>query len=207
MSRYGEQVLDRLERFVSDVEAGTSAELVLVLAHQAERYPDVPFKVGSLAGLAALVALVFLPLDFMAELLLLDFALAFCLGFAAGRFSPRLTRLLTTARRRAAGVGRAARSSFVERGVSLTRERTGVLVFISWLERRVELLVDIGVEKRIPLDELNAARRRFETADLFADFPDRLPGAFAPINELLERYLPCGDDNPDEIPNRPVVIR
>jgi len=50
MSRYGERVLDRLEGFVSDVEAGTSAELVLVLAHRAERYPDVPFKVGRLAG-------------------------------------------------------------------------------------------------------------------------------------------------------------
>ena len=39
---------------------------------------------------------------------------------------------------------------FMESGVSNTRDRTGILIFISILERRVELLADRGIAEKIP---------------------------------------------------------
>ena len=127
MSRYSEQVLEQLESFVEQVEQGTAAELVLVLAHRAERYPDVPWKLGALAGLISLAVLIFVPIEFAAEWLLLDVALGAGLGFLLGRAWPGAARILTTAGRRRAAVERTARAVFTERGVGLTRERTGAL--------------------------------------------------------------------------------
>src|SRR5208282_5063169 len=43
----------------------------------------------------------------------------------------------------------AARAAFVQQGVSRTRGRTGILVFVSMLERRVELVVDVGVDAKL----------------------------------------------------------
>lgn len=206
MSRYGEAVLDQLESFVEQVESGTSAEVVMVLAHRSERYLDVPFKVGCLAALATLAVLVYVPLDFMAELMLIDVMLAFALGYALGRFSPWLPRILTTRKRRQASVTRAARAVFNERGVSLTRERTGILVYISWLERRVEVLVDIGVERCVPQDRLNAALRQFLTSEPLLNFPMGLTAAFSPVRAVFDEFMPRPEDDTDEIPNRPVVL-
>jgi len=206
MTRYGEQTLDELERFVEAVEAETTVELVFVLAHRAEAYRDVPYKAGAIGALLSLLALIYLPFDFSPQLMIPDLLLGFGLGFLLGRASPAVTRWLTTARRREEAVLQAARAAFNERGVSLTRERTGLLLFVSWLERRVELLPDVGVEQRVPLDAWNAAWRQVDATQIFDGFPGSLAGAFAPVRVLLGEHLPPSADNPDEIPNRPVVI-
>lgn len=202
----GEQVLDRLEHFVAQVEKRTAAELVVVLAHRAEPYRDIPYRVGALAALAVLAGLLFLPAGFHPGWVLAETAVAFGLGFVAGHRSQRLARWLTTDRRRARSIEAAARRAFYERGVSLTRERTGVLLFVGWLERRAVLLADVGIERQVPLDEWNAVRRCLAGPEPMRDFPQGLIGCFEPVGELLAERLPAGADNPDEIPDRPVVI-
>ncbi len=63
---------------------------------------------------------------------------------------PGVKRLLTPAALRQREVARAARATFVERGLHNTRDRSGVLVYISWLEREVILVADSCVERRLP---------------------------------------------------------
>ncbi len=206
MPRYGQQVLERLEEFVEQVEQTTAAELVVVLAHRADRYPEVPFKLGALMGLLSLAALLFAPIGFHPGWVLLDVALGFGLGYGIGRLWPGSARWLTSPRRRSAAVERTARAVFTERGVSLTRERTGLLLLVAWLERRVVLMQDVGIDRCVPLGEWRLARRQLERADLFTDFPDNLPKAFEAVQHLLDRCLPRPEDDTNEIPNRPVVI-
>ena len=40
----------------------------------------------------------------------------------------------------------AARAAFVDQGISRTRGRTGILVFVSLFEREVEVVADVGVD-------------------------------------------------------------
>jgi len=202
----GEQVQDQLERFVVELEKRTSAELVVVLAHRAEPYRDIPYRVGALVSLVVLAGLLFLPAGFHPGWVLAETAAAFGLGFLAAHRSQRLARWLTSDRRRARSTEAAARRAFYERGVSLTRERTGVLLFIGWLERRAVLLADVGVERRLPLDEWNAVRRCLQGPEPMRRFPQGLIGCFEPVGELLAERLPAAADNPNEIPDRPVVI-
>jgi putative membrane protein len=65
-------------------------------------------------------------------------------------------------RAREAAARERARSLFLEHGVHATRERIGVLVLVSLLERRVELVPDTGLAARLPAaawDEVLAAMR------------------------------------------------
>lgn len=207
MARYSEEVLAKLERLVEAVEEETSVEVVVVLARRAEPYAEVAYRSGLAAALLALALLLYLPLEFSPHLILPDLLLGFAAGFALTRLSPRLTRWLTRASRRRASVDRAAAAAFQTRGVSLTRERTGLLVFVSWLEQELRLVPDVGVERRVPRDRWAAALRQLEQAGPLARFPDGLAEAFAPVRALLREHLPArDDDNPNEIPNRPVVL-
>ncbi len=62
------------------------------------------------------------------------------------------------------------------------------------------------LERQVPLDEWNAVRRCLAGPEPMRDFPPGLIGCFEPVGELLAERLPAAADNPNEIPNRPVVI-
>ena len=64
----------------------------------------------------------------------------------------------------------------------------------------------MGIDRLVPLGDWRIACKQLGQADVFRAFPDSLPAAFEPARTLLERHLPCPDDDTDEIPNRPVVI-
>jgi len=205
MARDDPRALEALEGLVAEVEANTSAELVLVIAHRAEAYPDAPWKAGALVGFAALGALVFLPWSFSEAWVVADTALAFGLGWLLGR-APAIRRLLTSPRRRALAVARAAREQWTARGAGLTRERTGVLVLVAWLERRVELLWDVGVDGKVPRAAWAEARAALGDPAVFRDYPEGLRRGLAPLGRVLAAHLPVRPDDRDELPNRPVVI-
>jgi putative membrane protein len=77
----------------------------------------------------------------------------FVVGALAGavvQLLPSVKRLLAPAVVRHGHVIRAARATFVERGVHNTRDRSGLLVYIAWLEREVALVADSGLERKLP---------------------------------------------------------
>jgi uncharacterized membrane protein len=205
--RYRKHTLDTLEKLATDFEALSSAELVVALARRSDKYADVPYKIGAIVALVTLLLVVYLPIQFSVEWFWLDTLLGFVIGWVIGRSFPRLTRLFTSRRRRAARVREAAEAVFVNRGVTLARERTGVLVYVSWIEQTVELLWDVGIEKKVPRTVLKAFRKDFERVALFQNFPNAFEPALQPLKKILDEKLPRPPDDANEIHNRPVVIR
>ena len=69
---------------------------------------------------------------------------------------------------------RAAEAAFTAQGISMTRERTGLLLYVSWHEHQFELLWDVGIGRCVPVPEWNAARRKMAEIQAFKGFPDSL---------------------------------
>jgi putative membrane protein len=67
---------------------------------------------------------------------------------AAGAFPP-LTRALTPPDEMARAVYRRAVEAFLEHGLFDTDERTGILLFVSLNEHRIEVLADRGIDARV----------------------------------------------------------
>jgi len=197
-----EELLDRIEQQVADTEERTSAEIVVVLAGRSGAYRDLAVLVGAGVGLVTLLLLLYVPLSFPAATVVpLTVLAGLAGGVLAGR-SPSLMRVLSLEERRRAQVRAAARVSFVDEAVSATRERTGLLIYLSFMEDRIELLSDHGLDAKIPQGEWN------ELVATGSDLPwdERIGDLLARATPLLEERFPPTGDNPDEIPNRPRVL-
>ncbi len=62
---------------------------------------------------------------------------------------PFVDRFIVPRARMAEAVARRARRHFMEAGVYDTVDRTGILIFVSQLERRVELIADRGIDEKV----------------------------------------------------------
>lgn len=188
---------ERITATVKDIEARTSAELVVVVAARSDAYAEAAWIGGAALGWLTLAFLVWSPVPFEASWWPLDVGMVGGLG---GWFVSRgrhLRRWLTPAARRAARVAEAARSAFVEEAVQGTRAHTGVLVYVSVLEEAVVLLPDEALLGRIP-------RARWNEVHLDARDADRLERSLRALGDKLATWLPPVEgDNPDEIADAP----
>ncbi|HEX7181120.1 MAG TPA: hypothetical protein VF756_04705 [Thermoanaerobaculia bacterium] len=135
-----------LTQAVREVESCCSAELVVAVRARSGSYLHADLIAGSAVAFASLAFLLFSPWEFSLFWLLFDPLAAGLLGgLIASRF-PGLRRALTPRAVRRRQVETAARSTFVENRVHRTAGRTGILLYISVLEREAVAVPDLGVE-------------------------------------------------------------
>jgi uncharacterized membrane protein YgcG len=87
-----------------------------------------------------------------------------------------------------------------------TEENTGVLIYVQWLDRRVEIVADRGIARQVPQADWDAVCRRLEMAFREGRYGPGAVEAVRAVGELLAGPFPARGDNPDELPNRPVRL-
>lgn len=199
-------VLDVLEERVAGVEKTTSAEVVVVIAGRSGHYRDAALATGAAIAVLTLILMIYLPVDIPASLVAPLSVLAGLLGLALGHRVPTLQRWFTMAERRAVQVEDGAKVAFVDEAVSATRERTGVLIYFSMLEDLVEVRTDHGVDAHIPRGAWNALVVDAVAAAGPGQWQRTVEEVLDRAKPLLAEHLPAGEDNPDQIPNRPRVL-
>jgi putative membrane protein len=153
-----------LAEAVRAVESCSSAELVVAVRPRSGSYLHADLTAAIVAGLAALAVLLYSRWTFALIWFLIDPVLAGALvGLAASR-SALLRRALTWRKGRRQRVETAARATFVERRIHGTAGRTGILLYISVLEREAVLVVDAGVEALAATDAWRKAAGEIEAA-------------------------------------------
>jgi putative membrane protein len=110
-----------------------------------------------------------------------------------------LRRLLTSSKRRATQARAAAEAAFQRCHVHQTRAQTGVLIYVSLLEREVEVIADSGASAGVPNEEWAARVGALRAAANEADPAEAILKALENLGEALAKHLPGGDDNPDEL--------
>ena len=196
----------RLESAVVEAERATGGELVVAVVHACDEYGSAGWWAGcALAALAFLALGIFLPaLPWTAYLAAQAAALA--AGHGLARLDGVRRRLLPQ-RLVARRVAERARRCFAENGLARTRGRTGVLIFVALLERRVVVLADEGIHRALDPDESWQ-----QVVDLAVDGLRRgqpvegIEAAVRRCGEILARHLPAISPNPNELPNPPVVL-
>lgn len=135
-----------LSEAVHAVESACGAELVIAVRRQSGSYLDGALT-GAIGGAVAVLAfLLFSPWSFRLEYFLVDPVIFGLLWGVWVSRSPSLLRLLTRRRSRHRKVETAARATFVEKRVHRTTRQTGILLYISLLEREAEIVADSGID-------------------------------------------------------------
>lgn len=139
-----------IARAIAGIEAASSVEVVVAFRHQSSTYRHANIIIATVAAFVSLAIMLFVDHAFSLAAILIDpFVMALLAGIAV-EWLPGVKRQLTPYTTRHAKVERSARSTFIERGVHATRDRTGLLVYISWLEQDIALVPDVGLS--LPAD-------------------------------------------------------
>ncbi|MEE4349105.1 MAG: hypothetical protein V2J26_02645 [Pacificimonas sp.] len=101
---------------------------------------------------------------------------------------------------------RAARESFLSHGIHTTRERTGVLIFLSRRDHFAEVIADEGIYEKVdPGVWADAVAGMLERAKA-GDFAGAFTFAIAESGKVLAEHFPPGATNPNELPDRLIEL-
>ena len=205
-----DQEKNRISEAVRVAERRTSAEIVPMLVARSALYRDAQHRTGLALALLVLTGLlmweaVWLPWGWHAAnaaWLIIATLLAYIIGSWLGTCAPVIRAVTSTDRLRHKVQLRAERA-FAQHGISQTRERTGVLLMISLLERHVYVLPDQGIGSRVQTaqwDEVvKAVTTKLKANDIAGGFCAGIERCGAILAEV---YPAKPGDNPDELPDR-----
>ncbi len=87
-----------------------------------------------------------------------------------------------------------------------TEENTGVLIYVQWLDRQVEIVADRGIAQRVPQAAWDGVCRTMEAAFRDGRFGEGSVEAVRAVGDLLAGPFPARPDNPNELPDRPILL-
>ena len=145
---FSEQDLKRIENAIAEAEKHTCGEIVAMVVHASSDYRWIGWLWATIAVTVTSLALLVVDMRSqwsfsMAEIFqyqLVGALVGTGLSFPPPAATTVLTRGQTTRR-----VHREALANFTASGLHNTRDRTGILIYISELERRVQIFADSGI--------------------------------------------------------------
>ena len=190
---------------IKKAESKTSGELVTVIARRADAYLYIPIL------WAALVALVFPAETYFMHpemdalttykiQLLLFISISLVL-----RWTPLKMALIPKGIKHHRA-SRLAREQFFAQGLYLTREHTGVLIFVSIAERYVEIIADSGIHQKVEADAWDAIVGHFVNHVKTGDIARGFLIAIEAVGDKLARHFPRPQDDTNELPDRLIEI-
>lgn len=196
---------EKIAATVADVESRTTGEVVVMVVDSSDPYADAEI-IGILLGSSSLSLL--LTVLFCHSSLFWFIALTLLLlapfHFLVTKVAP-LKALLIVNRRRDEAVRERALSAFVEKGLHQTRENTGVLFFLSLLERRVWVLADRGIYGKIGQETLNQFAKGVSQGVKQGRAYEALIEAIQAVGQLLSKHFPMKPPNIDELPDKVIT--
>lgn len=201
---FSEDDLAKIRDAVCDAERRTRGEIVPMIVPQSARYREAGHVLGIVLALMMLAILLLWDRagwggNLSPAWILLAVVLAYGLGDYLGS-SPLLIRLIISRQRMDEKVRYRAEAAFHEHGLHKTREGTGILIMVSLLEHRVQVLADRAINEKVPagiwddlVQELVERIKRGEAVEGLCQM-------IARCGELLARHFPAGrKKNPDEL--------
>ena len=195
---------EALAQAIRDIEKGTDAEIVIAVRGRSGIYSHADYLCGAIVALLGLIFVLFSPFEFHTYWVPIDVAILFAAGaFVSGR-SNFIRRLLTTKDFRAKAVRTGAAAMFYEAGIANTSAENGLLIYLSLLERRLEVIADRGVLKAVPALKWNNSVFELKRIGRDPDV-DELIKALRDLGVVLAEHLPATGENPNELPDGPRI--
>lgn len=205
---FRETDLEAIQAAVRDAEAGTSGEIVPYVVSESDSYPGAVWKgtaFGALAGPAVALA-AYLAAGLWGSHPAWWIALPGVAGAAAGylvtAFVASLKRLLAGDDVMELRVRRRASVAFLEEEVFRTRERTGILLFLSLFEHRVVVLGDSGIHAKVGPGEWDGIVATLVEGIREGQPGEALAAAIRSCGDLLRRHgVERRPDDRNELPD------
>jgi putative membrane protein len=201
-NRFSSEDLARIKAAVFEAESKISGEIVPVFVESSGRYTIANYRGGLIAGISTFLTIIFLdryapgygiydPLT-----ILIIFLFGGIIGGLAAHYLPAIKRLLVNQQHRDSSTKVRAERAFLEQEVFNTKERTGILIFISFFEQEVIVMADKGISKVVDQKEWDALVRLIIDGIRRDKVVDGLAAAIKRSGEILleKGFLRAEDD-------------
>jgi len=189
-------------------------QVIAAIIGKADAHVELPWKAFALgavlSGLTMVVADLARPQWLTVNVALVDTVTILGTGAASALlavFVPAYARFFLRSTRRDAEVRRYAEALFLRHELFKTRERNGILILVSCFERKVEILADVGLHRRVSDAEWRPVIARMTPLLRERRFAEALQEGLAAAEELLaakalNARVDAGPEN--ELPDRPI---
>ncbi len=216
-----DQVFDKIKKSVAEAESKTSGEIALALAPESAHYSFWELLAANVfAALVLIVLILFsnqirglyraiywhnepgwiLPLFYVIS----TFASVVIAFYLAN--IPAIDRLVVPSAVRISCVNHRALRYFTESGVYDTAEHSGILIYVSYLERQVRIIADRGISEKISQDLWNLIADELAENLKNGDAEAAFTNAIAKCGQLLADNFPPHEENPNELPDGLVIL-
>ena len=209
MKSFTDAERERIRQAVQQAERVTKGEIVPMIVPASAVYREAGYRMGLILALLTLALLLTIEIYWLpwgwhagnAGWLLLAVVVSYGLGQWFGRI-PMVVRLVTSRERMAHKVTLRAEQAFYKHGLHNTKGRTGILILVSMLERRVHVLADKGINDHVPAGTWDELVNGIIDGIRTGQATDAICAAIAKCGTLLADIAPAGSgDNPDELPD------
>jgi putative membrane protein len=194
---------DAVAAAIHNAEQRTSGQLVCVLAHASSAYAHIPILWASVLALVTPWPLIYFTQWSVQRIFLLQLVVFLLAGLAFSWMPLRLLLVPKLVQR--ARAHRAALEQFVLRGVSRTRGRTGVLLFVSLAEHYVRIVADEAIAQKVHGSQWQAAVDVLTAHMRSGHVSAGLIAAIERCGAVLAEHAPP-DGAGNELPDRLYVI-
>lgn len=157
--RFSKEDLERIKKAVRDAESKISGEIVPVFVEKSGFYSIATYR-AALLGAAAVFLLIIIFDRYVPSLAVYDPMYIFTfvmiggfIGALKAHFINPVKRLMLNQAHMDQATRQRAETAFLEEEVFNTRQRTGILIFISFFEHEVLVMADKGISKVVDQKE------------------------------------------------------
>jgi putative membrane protein len=205
--------LEKIKKAVKDAESKTAGEIATAFIKESDNYAVYELMFSIIGGFIYFVIMMLFSSnientlkrmlwEYTTDHLLIFYGLStflviFILYWLANiSFIDRLIIPKSVMQRK---VNERAVRHFMESGVYNTKDRTGILIFISGLEHRVELLADKGINEKIPQEKWNTVVSHIIDGIKSGRMVEHLTQSIAQCGEMLAEHYPIQPDDVNEL--------
>ena len=218
--KFSKEDLEQINKAVQKAESKTSGEIATAFIKESYDYAIYELIFAVICGFLYFVIMMFFVYevetfikqmfwDYSNNYLLLFYGFSTFLVISIFYFIANISmidRLIAPKKIMKQKVKERAVRHFMESGVYNTRDRTGILIFISFLERRIELIADKGINEKIPQEKWNSIVENIIQGIKSDKVIEKLKESILECGELLEKHFPIKPDDTNELSDDVTIL-
>lgn len=212
---------DSIKNAVAAAEKRTTGEIAVALAPESAHYSFWELlTANAFAGIIAVIMVPFAdvfrslyqriywhnePSWIIPVIYLVSIFAAVVIGFYLTNI-PAIDRLIIPGSIKKECVNHRALRYFTESGVYDTKEHSGILIFVSYMERQVRIIADSGISKMISQDLWNIIADELAENLKKGNVTSGFTTAIEKCGDLLAENFPPHEENPNELADGLVIL-
>jgi len=201
MKRFNVDFKTKLYKSISEIENNSMVEIVTIIKSKSGRYRETSLWCAVIFMIFIYTFFMFAPIEFNVYLIYIFTILGFFAGFAACELIHPLQKLAIPKKQINKNVELFARAIFQKGGIRHTKEKIGVLFFISLFEEKTMIIPDRGAETAIPAEEWEKINLGFQNIFKSQNIPDAIISELNNCLPIFSKYIPPVENDINELPD------